>query len=170
MSIHVILFSVLAFLAIATAVLMITRRSPVVSVLYLIANFFVLATLYLMLHAQFIAIIQILVYAGAIMVLFLFVIMLLNLGDEKQFRLRWTNWKTVGAGLAAAVLVQIAAAVLLAESDSPNALAVNSAHIGTVESVGEVLFTKYVFPFEVTGILLLVAIVGAIVLAKKRFQ
>jgi NADH-quinone oxidoreductase subunit J len=164
------IFSLLAVGAIASAILMITRRSPVVSVLYLIVHFFLLATLYLTLQAQFIAIIQILVYAGAIMVLFLFVIMLLNLSDEQRLREKITNKTIVAALFAAAMFAQIAIVFVVGTSDGPQALAPNAAEIGSVESIGKALFTKFLFPFEVTSILLLAAIVGVVVLAKKKFH
>src|SRR3972149_7890030 len=101
-------FYLLSVVALVSAILMITRRSPVVSVLYLILNFFSLAGLYLTLNAQFIAVIQIIVYAGAIMVLFLFVVMLLRLGDEAQLTETLNYRKLIAIGLAIALFLEIA--------------------------------------------------------------
>ncbi|MBI3586049.1 MAG: NADH-quinone oxidoreductase subunit J [Ignavibacteriales bacterium] len=150
--------------------MMITRRSPVMSALYLILNFFALAGLYLTLHAQFIAVIQILVYAGAIMVLFLFVIMLLNLGDEKKLSEKMSYKKIIPAGLSFGLLMELLYIVSYAKSDLPLTHIERATEIGTVEYVGKALFTDFLFPFEVTSILLLAAIIGAVVLAKKKLD
>jgi NADH-quinone oxidoreductase subunit J len=170
MTFEMIGFAVLAVGSIGTAILMITRRNPMVSVLFLIANFFFLAVIYLTLHAQFIAVIQILVYAGAIMVLFLFVIMLLNLGDDRQLRETAVNKKSILAGLVFAVIVQFVVPIVTMTEGFREGLHAKSEDIGTVESVGRELFSRFVFPFEVVSILLLAAIVGAVVLAKRRFR
>jgi NADH-quinone oxidoreductase subunit J len=170
MNVELVFFFLTAALAIASAVLMITRRNPVMSVLFLIVNFFCLAALYLILHAQFIAIIQILVYAGAIMVLFLFVIMLLNLGDEKSL-LEKTNYKKlIALILAIAAFVEILVGVWLPLGIAPTMIPVRATQIGTVEFIGKVLYTDYLLPFEITSVLLLAALVGVIVLAKKKFE
>jgi NADH-quinone oxidoreductase subunit J len=163
-------FYLLSALALVSAVLMITRRSPVVSVLYLILNFFSLAGLYLTLNAQFIAVIQIIVYAGAIMVLFLFVVMLLRLGDETQLVETIGSRKLVGIGLSIALLVEIVYIIGFRSGDKHLAQAENAPAIGTVESIGTEMFTRFLFPFEVTSIILLAAIVGAVVLAKRDFN
>lgn len=162
------LFLVLAVAAVVSAILMITRRNPVTSVLYLVFNFFIVAILYLFLRAQFIAIIQITVYAGAIMVLFLFVIMLLNLGEDKLLKWRLTSGKTVAALVSIAMLLEVLQFV--ASFTSKSGLSPKAESMGTVESIGKVLFSSYIFPFEMTSILLLAAIVGAILLAKKKFE
>ncbi len=168
MNLEQIAFLILAVAAIASAILMITRRNPVTSALYLVFNFFVIAVLYLFLRAQFIAIIQITVYAGAIMVLFLFVIMLLNLGDDKLLKWKLNSSKTIAALLGIALLVEIAYFVL--NFTSTSGISPKAETMGTVESIGKVLYLGYLFPFEVTSILLLAAIVGAIFLAKKKFE
>ncbi|MGD0338415.1 MAG: NADH-quinone oxidoreductase subunit J [Bacteroidota bacterium] len=169
MILDTVIFYLLGSVAIASALLMVTRRNPVISVIFLILNFFCLAGLYLTLHAQFIAIVQIIVYAGAIMVLFLFVIMLLNLGNEDQLRekIGWKKIVAIGLGVALAleVLYIVGYQSRLAAVQSPGAV-----EIGTVESIGRVLFSEYLFPFEVTSLLLVAAIMGAIVLAKKKFE
>jgi NADH-quinone oxidoreductase subunit J len=165
-----ILFFILAAGSIFTALLMITRRNPVMSVIYLISNFFFLAVIYLTLSAQFIAIIQILVYAGAIMVLFLFVIMLLNLGSEHQPGEVVNRKKFIVIGLCTAMLVQLVLPFYVQGTQNLNSPSLRAAEVGTVESMGQALFTDYVFPFEVVSVLLLAAIVGAVVLAKKKFE
>jgi|ERR1041385_769219 NADH-quinone oxidoreductase subunit J len=170
MNFETIFFFFIAFLAVVSAVLMITRRNPIASVLYLIVNFFCLAVLYLLLRAQFIAIIQILVYAGAIMVLFLFVIMLLNLGNEKAFAEKKSFRKYAAVALVGTMLFEIVLGILLPIQNGPASLHPQAAQIGTVEFIGRVLFSDYLLPFEVTSILLLAALVGVIVLAKKKFQ
>jgi len=144
---------------------MITRRNPVMGVLFLIVNFFCLAVLYLTLQAQFIAVIQILVYAGAIMVLFLFVIMLLDLGESKGGAGKGRLRKIPAIALAVAVLVEILLTVGVSSSPPPQS---RSTEIGTVEFVGHALYTGYLLPFEITSLLLLAAMVGIIVLAKRK--
>jgi NADH-quinone oxidoreductase subunit J len=168
LNLELILFLVLAVAAIASAILMITRRNPVTSALYLVFNFFIIAVLYLFLRAQFIAIIQITVYAGAIMVLFLFVIMLLNLGDDKLLKWKLTSGKSVAAILGVAMLLEIL--YFITGLNSTVGISPKSESMGTVESIGKVLFNNYLFPFEMTSILLLAAIVGAILLSKKKFE
>ncbi len=170
MTLQILLFYVLGALAAASAILMITRRSPVASVLYLILNFFALAGLYLTLHAQFIAVIQIIVYAGAIMVLFLFVVMLLRLGDEPQLAEKLTYRKLIAVALAFGLFLEVAYIIGIESKARSAVQSTNALNIGTAESIGTELFTNYLFPFEVTSIILLAAIVGAIVLAKKRFE
>ena len=165
-----IVFSLTAAIAVVSALFMITRRNPVASVLFLIVNFFCLAVLYLTLQAQFVAIIQILIYAGAIMVLFLFVIMLLNLGDEQHLVEKTTFKKYVATAAVGAMFVEVGIGLFLQFETQPGKLAANAAEMGTVESVGKSLFTQYLFPFEITSVLLLAAMVGVIVLAKKRFE
>lgn len=167
-----IVFFILAVVAVLSGILMITRANPVNSALFLILNFAALAGMYITLHAQFVAIIQILVYAGAIMVLVLFVIMLLNLEDEVPLR------ETLSKRHYASLLFALLALVLIVQVigwkgggtiDAMRQQAPNALQNGTVEHIGKVLFTAYIFPFELTSMLLLAAIIGAIVMAKKRF-
>lgn len=161
-------FFVLAALAISSAILVITRKSPIMSVVFLVANFLILAIIYLTLNAQFIAVIQVIVYAGAIMVLFLFVIMLLNLGREEQLTEKLTYQKRIGIGLVIVLLFHLGLGLFTSIGEYPNRLAPASEEIGKVESIGKILFTEYLLPFEITSVLLLAGIIGAIVLAKKR--
>lgn len=170
MNVELLFFVIVAALALASAILMVTRRNPIISALYLIVNFFCLALLYLILRAQFIAIIQILVYAGAIMVLFLFVIMLLNLGDEQRLTEKSNYKKFIGLALSAAVFLEILIGISLPSGIGPNSPAPEATQMGTVESIGRILFSEYLIPFEITSVLLLAAMVGVLVLAKKKFE
>lgn len=170
MNLESIVFYLLAGVSIGSALLMVTRRNPVIAALYLILNFFCLAGLYLTLQAQFIAVIHILVYAGAIMVLFLFVIMLLNLGDEKKLSEAISLRKVIAGGLSLALLLELLYIVVFAGKDLPAYDVQKALEIGTVESIGKELFTKFLFPFEVTSILLLAAIIGAVILAKRKLD
>jgi NADH-quinone oxidoreductase subunit J len=149
--------------------MMVLQRNPVMSAICLIGNFFSLAGLYLLLRAQLLAVLQIVVYTGAIMVLVIFVIMLLNLGDEERLRERYDYRKAVVIVLVAGFVAELA--TMLFSSDTPPMHAVmspNAEAIGTVEGMGSVMFGRFVLPFEVTGLLLLAAIIGAVVLAKKK--
>jgi len=168
MSIDTIIFFILAVASIVSAIIVITRRSPIMSVVFLVLNFIILAVIYLTLQAQFIAVIQIVVYAGAIMVLFLFVILLLNLGNEELLTEKITYKKRIAIGLSIVFLAQLIAGLTMSVGEHPNMLAPNAMQIGTVEYIGKVLFTDYLFPFEITSVLLLAAIIGAVVLTKKR--
>ncbi len=166
---EVILFYIFAAGGIGSALLVVTRRNPIISAICLIVNFFCLAGIYLTLHAQFIAVIQILVYAGAIMVLFVFVIMLLNLGNERSLRDGF-SWKKVAAGgFSFGVLMELIY-IFMIQTGTPSIEMERATSIGTVEAVGKMLFTRFLFPFEVTSLLLTAAIVGAIVLAKKKLD
>ncbi len=166
LNLELIAFLVLAAASIAAAILMITRRNPVTSALYLVLNFFIIAVLYLFLRAQFIAIIQITVYAGAIMVLFLFVIMLLNLGEDKLQTWKLNSGRTIALLVGIAFLVEVLYTVMNFTTNV--GMSPSSESIGTVEAIGKTLYTGYLFPFEITSLLLLTAIVGAVFLAKKK--
>lgn len=164
-----ILFFFVAAVAIAAGIGLIVSRSPVSSALWLVLNLFCIAVLYVTMNAQFIGVIQILVYAGAIMVLFLFVIMLLNLAALPD--LQSVDWKLgVAFLLGMAVLAQLVYVVassldLLPDPSSPEL----AAQAGSAQSIGVELFTRYALPLEVIGVLLLAATIGAVMLAKRRF-
>jgi NADH-quinone oxidoreductase subunit J len=169
---HELLWWVFASLAIGGGFGMVTRKNPVAALLFLVLTFFSLAVLYLLLGAHFIAAIQIIVYAGAIMVLFLFVIMLLNLGHDYRADLRGGLWIVTGFA-AAGVLGWIIARAALGPHPLPIAARAAEIEAGVAElnAVGVIalpLFRDHVVAFELTGILLLVAIVGAVLLAKRR--
>ncbi|HWP82824.1 MAG TPA: NADH-quinone oxidoreductase subunit J [Bacteroidota bacterium] len=170
MTIETFVFYILAFLAVGSAFMVILHRNPVTSALYLVFHFFVLGGLYLTLHAQFIAVIQILVYAGAIMVLFLFVIMLLNLRDERSLREAITWKKTLAAALSAGLLVELIYIVGFSAGEPKLISPAKAIEVGTTEYIGKQLFTRFLFPFEVTSVLLLAAIVGAVLLAKRKLD
>jgi NADH-quinone oxidoreductase subunit J len=161
-----ILFYICAAVAVLAALNVILQRTPVYSALSLIVVLCALAIVYLLLGAEFMSVIQVIVYAGAIMVLFVFVIMLLNAGHEAPGqRSRVARW--LGPPIVAAFLVEVAAVVWkqfpASGSASPAPLD------GSPRAIGQLLFHNYVLPFEVTSILILVAILGAVVLAKKEF-
>ncbi len=163
-----VLFFVLAASAVISALLMVLQRNPVMSAIYLIANFFCIAALYLLLRAQLLAVLEVIVYAGAIMVLVVFVIMLLNLGDEEQLAERFDFRKISGVVLVGALLLELGLIFALPKSQpSPGSLHPDAAAIGTVQQMGRTLFGPFLFPFEITSLLLLAAIVGAVILAKK---
>lgn len=163
------MFYALAVMAIASAISMILQRNPVMSAISLIGNFFCLAALYLLLRAQLLAVLQIVVYTGAIMVLVVFVIMLLNLGSEENLGERFNIKKTLGVALVCGLLLELAYIAVIGGSSVPMAAVHGSAmSVGTVESMGAAMFGRFLLPFEVTSLLLLAAIVGAVILAKKR--
>lgn len=167
MTLEIISFVVFALLAIASALLVITAKHPVVSAMSMIFHFFMLAGLYLTLSAQFIAVMQVMVYAGAIMVLVVFAIMLLNLGDESKLRGGFNFRKLIAWFLGGALAVQIA--VLLSNGALSNtAISEKASELGTAQVIGGELFTNYIYPIEIVGILLFAAIVGAIYMAKKN--
>lgn len=171
-----ILFILFAVVAVGGAVGVVIGRSPVASLLFMVATLASVAGIYVLFEAHFLAAIQVLVYAGAIMVLFLFVIMLLNLGHDYRADLRYGSWSLLSlvvVGLTAGVLMQgfsgdTEAALL--ENGATVAAAIDAAVIekGAVGVIADPLFTDYVVAFELMGLLLLVAIVAAVVLAKPR--
>ncbi|MBX2889695.1 MAG: NADH-quinone oxidoreductase subunit J [Saprospiraceae bacterium] len=160
-------FLTLAVVSVVFSLLMVFTKNPVHSVIYLIITFFSIAGQYVMLNAQFLAVVHIIVYAGAIMVLFLFVLMLLNLNaaaEPTQSRL----WK-LGAGIAAGMLFVTLVGALkgsIQVDTPPNA----DGHVGLVENLGKVLFTDFVVPFEIAGILFLAAMVGAVLVGKRDLK
>src|SRR5919112_1482813 len=166
-----LIFVLLAGLAIGSAIAMVVQRNPLYSAISLIGVFMALAGLYLTLAAPFLAAIQIIVYAGAIMVLVVFVIMLLNVEEEERKPLR-LGYLTAVAILLAAVLFGEAGFILYFMGQSglepldPNALG-NASNVGLTTSIGTGLFTSYLLPFEITSVLLLMAIVGAMTLARR---
>ncbi|MDE2730405.1 MAG: NADH-quinone oxidoreductase subunit J [Bacteroidota bacterium] len=162
------LFLGASLIAIVASVGMLVSRSPVRSALWLILTLIVIAGLYLTLQADFIAVIQVLVYAGAIMVLFLFVIMLLNLGEMPDLE-RVDFKKGVGFVLGVAVLTLLTYIGTTAALDFP-ASSSDPATTGTATAIAKSLFTQYALPFEMIGILLLLATIGAVMLAKRTFE
>ncbi len=161
-----------AVIAILSALLCVTRRSPVASALWLIMTLFATAVMFLLLDAHFIAALQVMVYSGAIMVLFLFVIMLLNLGDQSATDMKGWFGRMVGLALGVFVAVELWVITKVVPVDQIrlpagelNRMTVDEGAIGLV---AQVLYTTYLLPFLLTAILLLAAIAGAVVLAKRR--
>ncbi|MCX5763043.1 MAG: NADH-quinone oxidoreductase subunit J [Gemmatimonadetes bacterium] len=166
-------FYLFGLIALASAILFVTRKSPVAAALWLVQTMFALAALYIMMDAQFVGVMQILVYAGAIMVVFLFVIMLLNLGHPDEISDIRGTWGRVIAGLfGIALLAEVGAAsrnALVPALQLPQA-PTDGAINGTAGVIGPIagpMFKEYLLAFELTSVLLLVAVIGAVVLGKK---
>lgn len=167
-------FYLFGLIALASALLFVTRKSPVAAALWLVNVMFCLAALYVMLGAEFIGAIQVLVYAGAIMVVFLFVVMLLNLGDPSDFADMRGKAGRLAAG--AVGLLMLAEVMVLARSSFPAQLELPAAPAagqvaepgGIIAPVAGPLFHEYLLAFELTSMLLLTAIVGTVVLGRKR--
>lgn len=158
------------------AILVVALRNPIYSVVALLVMFFHVAGLFVSLNAEFLAAVQIIVYAGAILVLYLFVVMLLNLKRDDSYQ------RQVGLGVGLGLLALAEVLYLVATSKAPEVFpirtvpqmavageAVAPVTLGNTEAIGKLLYTKYLFPFEVASLILLVAMIGAIVLAKKGF-
>ncbi len=151
-------------MAVGSGIMMIASKSPVNSILWLIVVFFAISGHYILLNAQFLAIVNIIVYAGAIMVLFLFVVMLMNLnaGSEppRNYRLQ-----AIGIISGGCLLLVLLSAIMLVKQQHPVMLTAGNA--GLIKTLGKVLFTDYVLPFEISSVLFLSAMIGAVVLGKK---
>ena len=152
------------------AVLVISTKDTVHSVLFLVLDFLFVAALYVLLDAQFLAVIQILVYAGGIVVLYLFVVMLVNLKRPPEAHSDPHRLTKVGLGMSAAVLLELGAIAVYSSSlpATPVSPAAAMPVTGNTEQVGWLLYTSYLIPFEIASMLLLVAMIGAIVLAKRE--
>jgi NADH-quinone oxidoreductase subunit J len=161
------LFYLLTFLAIMFASLVVLTKNPVYSVLYLVLTFFTIAGHYVLLNAQFLAAVHIIVYAGAIMVLFLFVIMLLNLNKETEPHK--SLWLKASAAVASGSLLVVLVGSLKGAS-AIQATNTFDSNIGLIENLGQTLFNDFLLPFEVSSILLLAAMVGAVMLGKKSIK
>jgi NADH-quinone oxidoreductase subunit J len=165
MSIELIVY-MLGGLTVGSALMVILSKHPVRSVLYLILTFFLISANYIMLNAQFVAIVNIIVYAGAIMVLFLFVLMLLNLSKENEPKT--SMLVKIGAAIAGGSLIVVLVAALKDSLVFEVTEKVTVNDTGLIENLGHLLFTKYVLPFEVSSILFISAMVGAVLLAKRE--
>jgi len=161
-----ILWWFLSVVAIFSALMMVTSKNPVYSVLWLIATFFAISGHYILLNAQFLAIVNIIVYAGAIMVLFLFVIMLMNLNKETEPQKN--RWLKIAGALAGGCRMLILVAALKDAAAKEQGASVNQGNIGLIKNLGKELFTTYVVPFEISSVLFLSAMVGAVVIGKKE--
>lgn len=159
------LFGILSFMAIMFALMVVFTRNPIHSVLYLVLTFFCIAGHYLLMNAQFLAVVHIAVYAGAIMVLFLFVIMLLNLNEDTEPR------KTAYSKFIAGIIGGLLLLVLVGALKGTEQLQISKygySEAGLMKNLGRVLFKEFLFPFEIVSVLLLAALVGAIMLGKKE--
>ncbi|PZR18418.1 MAG: hypothetical protein DI536_00620 [Archangium gephyra] len=169
MSAEQVLFWVFAVSTIASASAVVFTRNPIASAMSLVATFFFLSGIYVLLWAHTIAALQVLVYAGAIMVLFLFVIMLLSLSDHGPV-MTFTPSRIAGGAAVVALFVALAAVFRKLPADPLNWTgdAARLKSFGTIQHLGEVMYTQWLFPFEAVSLLLLVAILGAVVVAKPR--
>ncbi|GIV28283.1 MAG: NADH dehydrogenase subunit J [Bacteroidia bacterium] len=167
LSVHQWLFGILSFLAVLFSLMVVFSRSPVNSVLYLIMSFFSISGIYLLLDAQFLAIVNIVVYAGAIMVLFLFVIMLMNLNQDTEPQ-RTVLTKII-AGIIGGMMLLILTS-LLKGSENLDKTFYGTSEVGLIQNLGRTLFTDFLFPFEIITVLLLAAMVGAVLMGKKKIS
>lgn len=162
---HYILFFIFAALAVGGAINLLAQRHPIASALSLIVVMGSLAGEYMLLGAEFVAAIQVIVYAGAIMVLFVFTIMLLNAGEEERSR---GSKVAVILGVPAMIIMLVMAAWILVARNPANAPVGLGAMYGSAEKIAELLFKPFLLPFEITSVLILIAIMGAVVLARKE--
>jgi NADH-quinone oxidoreductase subunit J len=167
MSVTQILFWFLSVLAIFSAIMVVANKNPVHSILFLIITFFAISGHYILLNAQFLAIVNIIVYAGAIMVLFLFVVMLMNLNAESEPPQKSKNLLYAGVLAGGCLLLVIVAAIKKADVGG-QLVQMKDGDVGLINNLGKVLFTDYVFPFEISSVLFLSAMIGAVVLSKKE--
>lgn len=167
LSVHQWLFGILSFLAVFFSLMVVFSRSPVNSVLYLILSFFSISGIYLLLDAQFLAVVNIVVYAGAIMVLFLFVIMLMNLNQDTEPQR--TVLTKILAGITGGMFLLVLTGILKGSEDLGKKV-YGVSETGLIQNLGKVLFTEFLFPFEIVSVLLLSAMVGAIMMGKKNIQ
>jgi NADH-quinone oxidoreductase subunit J len=156
-----VVFFYFASVIAAAAMLVVALRNPIYSALSLLIMFFHVAGLYVTLHAEFLAAVQIIVYAGAILVLYLFVVMLLSLKQDERYHRQWPMAAFVGLSL-------IVEAIILTAMTHRTTPPAPIEHLGNTEAIGDVLYTTYLFPFEVASLILLVAMIGAILLAKRE--
>ncbi|HJT19258.1 MAG TPA: NADH-quinone oxidoreductase subunit J [Nitrospira sp.] len=152
-----------------TSILVVALRNPIYSALSLLIMFFHVAGLYVTLHAEFLAAVQIIVYAGAILVLYLFVVMLLNVKHDEHYQRQWPAAALIGLAL---VMEGLVLSALKGRPNSAGAAGVETeaGGPGNTEALGDVLYSIYLYPFEVASLLLLVAMIGAIILAKKNIE
>ncbi|MDK9699265.1 MAG: NADH-quinone oxidoreductase subunit J [bacterium] len=169
MNFYNITFILLSFVAIFTALMVVTRANPVASVMWLVLNFFCIAGFYVLLGAQFLAAVQIIVYAGAIMVLFLFVLMMLNLNLIGKLERSNIVLRAVGGLVAGLILVLLSFAVRTTSvAVTEGVTETTQMSLGTAKELGSWLFQRWVLPFQIVGVMLLAAIVGAVALSKRE--
>jgi NADH-quinone oxidoreductase subunit J len=162
-----ILFFFLSALAIFSAIMVLISKNPIHSVLWLVAVFFAISGHYILLNAQFLAIVNMIVYAGAIMVLFLFVVMLMNLNAETEPQKNL--WMKLAGVISGGCLLMVLVSLVRQATDLHAKKAMTSSgDIGLIKNLGKLLFSDYVVPFEITSVLFLSAMIGAIVIGKKE--
>jgi len=166
MNVTQILFWFLSVLALGSAVMVVTSKNVIHSILFLIITFFAISGHYVLLNAQFLAIVNIIVYAGAIMVLFLFVVMLMNLNADTEPKRN--KYLLYGGTIAGASLMLVLVAALKKSDTTTQLVQMKTGDIGLIQNLGKVLFTDYVFPFEISSVLFLSAMIGAVVISKKE--
>jgi NADH-quinone oxidoreductase subunit J len=166
MSITTILFIFLSAMALGSALMVITRKNPLHSVLYLVITFFAISGHYILLNAQFLAIVNIIVYAGAIMVLFLFVVMLMNLNTEVEPQKN--RLMQIAGVISGGSLFLVIIAALVKSKSVTGAMELQTGDYGLIKTLGKVLFNDYVVPFEISSVLFLSAMIGAVVISKKE--
>ncbi len=167
MSVIEIMFWFLSVMALGAAVMVVASKSPVNSILFLILTFFAISGHYILLNAQFLAIVNIIVYAGAIMVLFLFVVMLMNLNAESEPHQK-NKWVLYIGGISGGSLLLVIVAALKKTVATTQLVQMNNGEVGLIKNLGIKLFTDYVFPFEISSVLFLSAMIGAVVISKKE--
>jgi len=165
-----VLFAYFAFATVLFSLLVVTRKNPVHSVLWMLLLFFHIASLYLLLNAEFMAAIQVIVYAGGILVLFLFVVLLMNIRDEVRIN-RFIGAAPTGLTFAIGLLVVVIMSIRSFVAAPPGIYSIDVIkQITHTKALGMVLYTEFLYPFEIASLILLVAIIGAIVLAKRRLK
>jgi NADH-quinone oxidoreductase subunit J len=165
MNVSEILFYFLSVIALGSAIMLVVSKNPVHSVLWLIVTFFAISGHYILMNAQFLGIVNLIVYAGAIMVLFLFVIMLMNLNTDTE--LKKNKWLRLAGIVAGGCLMLVMVAALKDADQKGQMVNYGSGDIGLIKNLGNMLFTEYVIPFEISSVLFLSAMVGAVVIGKK---
>ena len=160
------IFYFLSFLAILCALMVVVSKNPIHSVLYLIITFFAIAGHYVLLNAQFLAAVHVIVYAGAIMVLFLYVIMMLNLNAEVEPHK--SKWLKFAATISGGILMIVLVGALRNSTD--NLIAGDGESVGMIKGLGQTLYNDFMLPFEISSILFLVAMIGAVMLGKKEVK
>lgn len=165
MTVTQILFWVLSVLAVAGAVNVVLSKNPIFSVLSLILTFFAISGHYILLNAQFLAVVNIIVYAGAIMVLFLFVIMLMNM--DQHVKTKKNKWLKIAGVVAGGCMLLVMVAALKDAEGAQQIAQTKEGNIGLISYLGKALFDEYVVPFEISSVLFLSAMVGAVVIGKK---
>jgi len=168
MDLQQITFWFLSLLTVGSALMVVISRNPVHSILYLIVTFIAITGHYIMLNAQFLAIVNLIVYAGAIMVLFLFVVMLMNL--NKKSEPQKNLWMLVAGIIAGGCLLLVVVMAVKDVIGRPRSIDMGGGDIGLIKNLGQKLFSEYVIPFEISSILFLSAMVGAVLLSRKKEQ